>query len=603
MADSAKLDDAQVGTPRRRWRWAVFTAILLVLLSLLYLERAALWQWSWEKLLPRSTVSFPTFNGVGLSWRQAQIGDLQFELQTQVGPLSVQLQNLQADYDLSAARLDHLQAGKLRLRFDYQPSADTSNSESASASIPVLSFRQLTIETLDADIDTPAGRIVYVGSAEVVGSANGGLNGILRREAESIKFELSSDLRSADILVESSAASRIAGITYRRATNDHYQAGLEGNALDLLSWLNTTPLLPSKLHDDLNSANESALLTSLAGIVLNLQADADEGLRLAKGRLLLTRADNYLASCDLSWNGAKARFGVDGHFDMAFSDALAQAQNWLPEQAVGWQITAGRLMGTFRYKWRRQANSSAEMFIRGYQLSGHKGPIGFGDGFVNLELTKLQPLSAALQLELAKLKLGQETELQDMHINARLNDKALTVEQASLPAFGGILRIMPATLDITQRPLQLSLAAEGLDLSQLLEALNYPQLSGSGTLNAKLPLSLAEQSIEVRDGSLNGTRPGILRYQGPIADGGNIAFKALRNLRYHSLQGKLNYQPNGDYLLGLRLEGKNPELLSGHPLAFNLNLSGKLPELLQKGLLAGDFEQPILEQVKTQPRH
>ena len=98
-------------------------------------------------------------------------------------------------------------------------------------------------------------------------------------------------------------------------------------------------------------------------------------------------------------------------------------------------------------------------------------------------------------------------------------------------------------------------------------------------------------------------RPGVLHYHGPVADQENIAFKALRNLRYHSLQGKLNYKPDGEYKLGLRLEGKNPELFSGHAVAFNLNLSGQLPALLQKGILAGDFDRPILEQVKSAGKH
>jgi hypothetical protein len=102
------------------------------------------------------------------------------------------------------------------------------------------------------------------------------------------------------------------------------------------------------------------------------------------------------------------------------------------------------------------------------------------------------------------------------------------------------------------------------------------------------------------DGTLIGTRPGVLRYQGPIADKENMAFRALRNLEYHRLNAKVNYHPNGDYHLDLRLEGSNPEVLSGHALAFNLKLSGQLPELLRKGIMAGNFEQAILKEAKGQ---
>jgi len=203
-----------------------------------------------------------------------------------------------------------------------------------------------------------------------------------------------------------------------------------------------------------------------------------------------------------------------------------------------------------------------------------------------------------LEIDIPSLQLGKETKLQQLQFKAELEDQWLAVKKAELPVFGGVLEVLPTRVDIENEPLNLTLSIRKLDLEQLLQSLNYPQLSGTGIISGKLPLSLSKDSIEVIDGKLDGMRPGVLRYQGP-ADDSNIAFKALRNLRYHSLQGKLNYQSTGDYQLGLRLEGKNPEVLLGHPVAFNLNLSGHLPKLLQKGLMAGDFDQPILEQIKT----
>jgi hypothetical protein len=159
---------------------------------------------------------------------------------------------------------------------------------------------------------------------------------------------------------------------------------------------------------------------------------------------------------------------------------------------------------------------------------------------------------------------------------------------------------MPDTIRLEQTPILLTLRLHDVDLSQLLMSLHYPNISGTGTIAGELPLQLSAGAIDVQDGSLNGTQPGVLRYVGP-ADSQNIAFKALRNLVYRNLQAKVNYRPNGDYHLGLRLEGSNPEVLSGHPLAFNLNISGQLPELLQKGILAGDLERTILEQAIAKP--
>jgi hypothetical protein len=176
----------------------------------------------------------------------------------------------------------------------------------------------------------------------------------------------------------------------------------------------------------------------------------------------------------------------------------------------------------------------------------------------------------------------------------------LTVEQAEAAIFDGLLAVMPGSLDFSQSPLLFTLALKDVDLAALLAALNYPKLTGSGRISGTLPVSIAENAIEIQGGTLSGKQPGKLSYQGPTTEGDNLAFKALRNLVYHDLQAGLDYQPSGDYRLSLHLQGKNPDLLDGHPLAFNLNLSGKLPELLQRSLLSGDFDRSVLEQMKNQ---
>ena len=133
-----------------------------------------------------------------------------------------------------------------------------------------------------------------------------------------------------------------------------------------------------------------------------------------------------------------------------------------------------------------------------------------------------------------------------------------------------------------------------LDLSRLLATLSQPGLSGSGRVGGTLPVRLSADSIELEEGRLMGDGPGVFRYRGP-ADDGSLAFRALRNFVYRQFQARADYRPNGDYRIGIRLEGHNPQVLAGHPIAFNLNLSGQLPELLQKGILAGDFERPVLD--------
>ena len=48
----------------------------------------------------------------------------------------------------------------------------------------------------------------------------------------------------------------------------------------------------------------------------------------------------------------------------------------------------------------------------------------------------------------------------------------------------------------------------------------------------------------------------------------------------------------------VRLEGNNPALYDGYPVAFNLKINGSLPELFEALFITGDFEEAILKEIK-----
>lgn len=596
---------------KRHW-FAAFAGLLLAAGAVMYHYRNSLMQWGLEHLLQRTPLSIPELSGIQLGLHQARLADMQFSLQTAFGEASVQLRDITSGYDLKAARLTSINVANARLRVAYrqpeQHQATTQSGDSQAANgtgpvIPVLPLRQIAIETLDIEITTEQGLVAFVGSAELLYDPADGIRVLLQQGEQKIQLKITADLRSAQLSIEAFAASQIAQLNYRQIDQSHQQAELNADAVSLLNWLTSNSLVPANIRSDLLSSTLYQVSPELAAIKLNLQACSNDDFKNIKGRLLLTREQQYLSSSELAWNSPKSRLNVDGHLDMAVVEALALAKPWLPKQADVWQNASGNLMGTFRFKWQPEATLDGEVFLRAYQVGGNAGPVAIQDGFVRLDVTNIVSLAAALEVDLPSLQLGKETEVRNLKIKVQHRDNQLTVEQATLPIFAGTLEIVPGRVDLEQSPIDLIIEVRKLDLGQLLDSLNYPELSGTGTISGKLPLRLAADSFEVRDGILNGIEPGVLRYRGPVVDERNIAFSALRNLRYHSLQGKLNYQPGGDYQLGLRLEGKNPELLSGHPVAFNLKLSGQLPELLQKGILAGDFDKPILEQIKTNGKH
>ena len=600
-------------TQTGKWHARRHLPAALILLAVLggasgiYFYRHPLLQWCLEALLPNHSLSLPNLSGVRLGLTQAKMHDVQFSLQSAIGSASVQLQDMTAAYALKAGKLDSVNVSHAKIGLVYRPDKDETHdpaddlqsADAHDAAIPELPIGQLNIQALELEIESPSGKIHFTGQARLLDEA-GKLEAELQEADQTIRLAVDRKLNSAKLSIEKTEGNVIARLDYRQIDQKNYQAKLDANAVSLLNWLTTTSLIPWDIQSDLASSALNQSIQALTSIKLNLQARSNDGLKNLKGRMLLTRNGDYLSSTDITLNTQKTKVTADGHLDMALADVLTAAEPWLPAKSHDWQTSSGRVIGTFRVKWQPQTKIDGEFYFRAYDFGGRVGPAQLQDGFARLDVKSLAPLTAALEIELARLQLGKETTLAHIQVKAGLKEEWLSIEKAELPIFGGVLSVLPARVNIEKEPLYLTLDIHQFDLEQVLDSLNYPQLSGTGVISGKLPLRLAKDSVEVTNGTLNGLRPGVLHYQGPIADESNIAFKALRNLRYHNLQGKLDYQPNGDYRLGLRLEGKNPEVFSGHAVAFNLNLTGQLPELLQKGLLAGgDFDKPILEQIKN----
>jgi len=149
-------------------------------------------------------------------------------------------------------------------------------------------------------------------------------------------------------------------------------------------------------------------------------------------------------------------------------------------------------------------------------------------------------------------------------------------------------RIEDTTLEMTH-----------ISLARLLAFADIDGLEGTGFLNISLPAGSDEKGVYVRNGTFNSTAAGHLAYTKEGVAGSNIGLQALENFQYKDLSGTIDYQSDGVYQIAIRLEGNNPDLYGGHPVVFNLNISGSLPELFEAMFITGDFEEAILNEVRS----
>ncbi len=141
-----------------------------------------------------------------------------------------------------------------------------------------------------------------------------------------------------------------------------------------------------------------------------------------------------------------------------------------------------------------------------------------------------------------------------------------------------------------------------IDLGQVLEFVDVGGLSGTGKLEISLPAGSQGYSLYIRNGVFQANGPGILSYSGSISQSPveNIGLSALDNFHYVELDGTIDYHPDGSYQLKVHLEGSNPNVYNGYPIALNLNIGGILPEAFEALFLTGDFEKAILNKIKQE---
>ncbi len=574
-------------------------ACCIVLATMIGINRPYIMQLALQQFIGWPPLLAAKVSGFRFDFDQAVLSEMAFDIEIGLGLLSVKLEDIQVNYNLSiynfnASNIKAINIGHAQLKLAHHAATEQpkTKDETLSGAINYPSGR-LTVANLDVESYTPWGLSHFTGSMEINAGKADGVKATFLDAKHAIHIELSPEFSTAKVVAESRKGGKIFGLNAGHLNQPDKSAHLRIDIGAAIGWLSTSNLVPETWRTTVSASIMPQMPPTLSPMQLDLDVETPDNLASAKGMALLTRDGHYLAKTNFSMPKPDTII-ADGHLDMAITEAIEWLNPWLPEAV---KMTNGHVQGNINLRWQSQRIVTGEANLKISDMACTVGAVQVEHGNIEANLNDLSNPSIFLSVDVPAVKLGKAMVAHNLVVKARLLDHELTLGQAGLSLFGGILEVLPSTINIVRQPVLLTLRVTDVDLAQLLSSLNYPNLTATGNVNGDLPLRLASDSIELQDGFLNGTRPGLLRYQGPANEKENLAFRALRNLEYHSLQTKLNYRPDGNYHLGLHMEGSNPEVLSGHPLAFNLNLSGHLPELLQKGIMSGDFEKTLLEEV------
>ena len=140
------------------------------------------------------------------------------------------------------------------------------------------------------------------------------------------------------------------------------------------------------------------------------------------------------------------------------------------------------------------------------------------------------------------------------------------------------------------------LRLNGLDVTQVLE-LQRTALTGTGTLDGLVPMTVRGRQATVSGGGVQARPPGgSLQYPGAgtlsLDDPTrlDVALRVLEDFRYDALTASVDYHANGTLVLGVRLEGSNPNVQQGRLVHFNANVEQHLPTLLRSLQVASTLD-------------
>jgi hypothetical protein len=166
----------------------------------------------------------------------------------------------------------------------------------------------------------------------------------------------------------------------------------------------------------------------------------------------------------------------------------------------------------------------------------------------------------------------------------------IDLQEATLQLAGGSLSLSGTNLR-SGRPFETALTVQGVDLGAILTLIGIDGLSGSGTIDGRIPIGVDSKGVTIIAGRLKARGPGVVRYTGaglPAAvstpagattDTVTLLRQALADFHYTSLSLGLDRAASGEGSLLIGLKGANPAVLNGYPFALNIRVDANFDRL------------------------
>ena len=356
----------------------------------------------------------------------------------------------------------------------------------------------------------------------------------------------------------------------------------------------TVPFATGAPADPIRASAESyhtASPAAFAPLGITLEATEKDATWRATGRARLLgrraglpfagRYDTAGGKGKLSLGPGRLEFRGGGLQPVDLSRALADFRK--AEGAV-------EVEGAFSLDPKAGVRGRGRLVFDGLSMDSPAGRVEGLSGAVAFD--RIMPPRTAPRQELKIKKLVAAMPLEDISVRWQLGSEKghphVTLDHAEARVAGGTIMLEDTIVRPDAASNSVDLRLDRLSLAKLFEDLDVEALSGTGTLSGTIPVRYGDKGVVIADGLLRAEENGVLRVQLGATkqvlerQGEQVALmvQALENFHYETLELRVARPPGGQLELGVHMEGKNPDVMEGHPFRFNISLSGQLEPVL-----------------------